>query len=163
MNNSIFGASAPKFIFDPAGENEATILLDYWTTTLDEPEIREVVHESELQASRQIVPRGDFWIFEGRINLYKYGTLAEIRSKFEEIYQYNNSEVELYKHRDGEAYKDSSNNSVLFYLRVTPRNLTTLDYRDILMLTFRSLKSVDFSDSSATFPSLSEIIMSNSY
>lgn len=163
MNNSIFGAGAPKFVHDLGGENEATVLLDHWIQTNDGLDTKEKQIESELEASRDYIVLGDFLQIEGRVNLYAFGALTAIRSKFEEIYQFNNTDVVLYKHRDGQPFKDSSGNNVLFRMHVTPKNLTTLDYRDILIINFRSLTAVDYSESSAVLPQLSEIVMSNTY
>jgi len=159
MSNSIFGSSAPKFVYDLGGVNEATVLLDYCIITRDDPDVRKIVHESELSADRDFITRGDFWEFEVMVNLYKY---EDPRNKFEEIYQYKNLNVALWKHRDGSAFLDSSGDEVLFYIdEITPRNLTRLDYKDVLFIRFLSLKEVDFSNSVTVVPNIDEIIMSN--
>lgn len=160
MSTSIFGNSAPKFIADFGGTGEATVLLNCWLTNKDEPVVKELIIESELTAERSIISRGEYWLFSGTVNLFKYGSLAEIRAKFEEIYAWNKTNVVLYKHRDGEPYKDSGGSEVLFYMTVMPKNLMTLDFKDLLVIEFRSLSGVDFSDSSAVRPAVSEISMS---
>lgn len=164
MNESIFGSTAPKFVFDLGGSNEKTVILDYWVPITDEPDDdRDILQESELEADRDILNRGNFWTFEGRVNLYKYKIPNLIRSKFEEIYQYNKKKVVLWKHRDGIQFKDKDGNNILWYVNVTPKNLYTLDYRDILFIKFRSLKEVNYSDNSTIIiqPSEIQIVMTD--
>lgn len=163
MNQSIFGSAAPKFVYDLGGENETIVLLNYWVTTIDEPDSRELVHESEIEPDRDIIDRGDFWIYEGRINLYKYSSMTFIRSKFEEIYQFNKKKVTLFRHQDGEPFKDASGNNLLFYMKVTPTFLTTLDFRDILIVNFRSLGAVNHSDGSEILTQPSEIVATDDF
>lgn len=161
MNKSIFGEQAPKFVYNLGSLNQTEVLLDYWLPLRDEPEEREIVNESSLESVRTIIDRGDFWTYEGRINLFKYESITAIRSKFEEIYQFNKKAVTLWKHRDGQPFKDKNGNNVLFYMKVIPKNLQTLDYKDILMVSFRSLKGIYFSNGTPIVPQLSEIIMSD--
>jgi hypothetical protein len=164
IQRSIFGSMSPKFAFDLGGANETTVQVNYWVPITDEPmDDRDIIQDSELEADREIIDRGNFWLFEGRVNLYKYNSLSLIRSKFEEIYQFNKKKVVLWKHSDRQPYKDAAGNNVLWYLKVTPKNLYTLDYRDILILSFRSLKEVNHSDSSTIIPQPTEIIMTNEY
>lgn len=154
---SIFGNGAPKFVANFGLTDEATVLLDYWVTDKNEMQSKETIIESELTAERVILPRGEYLNFSGTINLFKYGTMPAIRSKFEEIYQYNKTEVVLFAHRDGVAFKDSDGNEVLFFLNITPKYLASTDFRDLLIIEFRSLTAVDFSNSSTIIPTLSEI------
>lgn len=142
---------------------EMSVILDYWVPLKEEPDIRNVAQESELEADRFIIPRGEYLEIEGRINLFKYADDATRRSKFTQINQYKNKNVVFWKHRDGESYKDGSGNEVLFYLEsVIPKNLTTLDYRDVLYLKFVSLKEVVYA-TWGIIPQLEEIIMSNDF
>jgi hypothetical protein len=164
MHRSIFGSIAPKFVYDLGGTNETEVIINYWVPTADEPDgDRDIIHEAEIEADREIIDRGNFWTFEGRVNLYKYGSPILIRSKFEEIYQFNKKKVVLWKHGDGEPFKDMLGNNVLWYMKVTPKNFYTLDYRDILFINFRSLKEIDFSDGSTIIPQPTEIIMTDIY
>jgi len=134
--------------------------LDYWTPINDGPDTKEIIVESEIEAYRLFIPRGEFWELSGVINLMKYGSLTNIRSKFEDIYAFNRKLVTLYKHRDGAYYKNENGTAVLFYMTVTPKNLGTLDYRDVLLINFRSTGNIDFSDSSAITIPIEEIVMS---
>jgi len=163
MKESIFGSAAPKFVFDLGGENEATVILNYWVTTIDEPDSREIVHESEIEADRDFIDRGDFWVYEGRVNLHKYSSMAFIRSKFEEINQFNKKKVTLWRHQDGEPFKDSNGNNLLFYMKITPTFLTTLDFRDILIINFRSLGAIDHSDGSDILIQPNEIVATDDF
>jgi len=164
IDRSIFGTTGPKFVYDLGGVNEATVQINHWVPQDDEPDIKEIVQESELQADREYIDLGEYRSFTGLVLLCKYESLATARSKFEEIYQYRKKKVILYKHSDGQPYKDSGGNNVLFYLRqVSPRNFQTLDYKDVLFLEFKATGEVDFSDSSPIVTPLSEIIMSGNF
>jgi hypothetical protein len=162
MNRSIFGSAPPKFVYDYEGENEVSIDLDYWITTKDEVEDKELIQESELEADREIISRGSYLLFEGRINLHKYLQkygMVYTQNKFESIIQFNNKKVALWKHRDGQAFKDGEGNIVLFHLRVIPKNLTALDYRDVLFLKFRSLSGASQAQEFIPIPSINQIRM----
>lgn len=159
MSTSIFGHSAPKFIGNFGDVDETEVLLNYWTTDSDEAAMKETVIESELEAYRAIIPRGDYWVFKGTVQLHKYGTLTDIRNKFEEIYAFNRKKVVLYRHRDGEPMKDEDGEEVLFYLTVTAKHFASLDFKDLLVLEFRSLKGVTLSNGLAVYPAIDEIGM----
>jgi hypothetical protein len=159
INNSIFGNDAPKFIANFGLVNETNVLLNHWVGDKNDAEAKETIIESELSAKRVILDRGDYWIFSGIVYLFKYPTSTERRSKFEEIYQFNKKDVILYQHSDGQPFKDASGNEVLFFMTVRPRNLSTLVFKDILVIEFRSLSQVDFSDSSPIITPISEISM----
>lgn len=143
---------------------EITVNLDYWVPLGEDADTRNVKQESELEADRVILPRGEYLEIFGKINLFKYADMASRQSKYQEIYEFKNKNVSFWKHRDGSAYKDENGNEVLFYLEsVVPRNLNTLDYRDLLFLRFLSLKGIDYPNSFTIIPTLDEILMSNDY
>lgn len=139
---------------------ELIVMLDYWVPMKEDADSRNVQQESELEADRIILSRGEYLEIQGRINLFKYADMASRQSKFQEIYELKNKNVSFWKHRDGEPYKDEDGNEVLFYLEsVIPRNLNTLDYRDVIFLKFLSLKGIDYPNSFAIIPVLEEIVM----
>ncbi len=139
---------------------EIYVNLDYWVPLSEDADTRNVKQESELEADRIILPRGEYLEIFGKINLFKYADMASRQSKYQEIYEFKNKNVSFWKHRDGSAYKDEDGNEVLFYLEsVVPKNLNTLDYRDVLFLRFLSLKGVDYPNSFTIIPVLEEIIM----
>lgn len=143
---------------------ELFVNLDYWVSLTIEPDIRNIKQESELDADRIILPRGEYLEIFGKINLFKYADLTSRQSKYQEIYEFRNKNVSFWKHRDGSPYKDKDGNEVLFYLEsVIPKNLTTLDYRDVLFLRFLSLKGIDYPNSFTIIPTVDEILMSNDY
>jgi len=135
---------------------EQTILLDYVAVLKDEPEIEQLIHKSEISGHREYVERGEHWLFRLRLHLFKY---SDPRSKFEEIYHYKRAKVTLWRHRDGSQFLDSDGNDVLFMLEeVTPAYLERAEFRDVLILTFRSTDYVDFADDAYTeIPQLSDI------
>ena len=159
MYESIFGVESPKIVFDLGGPGEVTVILNHWVPLIDEPDERIVVQESELDSDREFLPRSEYLKFAGKVLLFKYGNLTLIRSKFEEIYQFKYKKVVLWKHRDGEPYKDADGNPILFFVKATPQNLSTLIYKDVLYLEFLSTKGVDYSDSSIVIPQANEIVM----
>lgn len=121
------------------------LLLNNFVTSTEDREERETINESELIADREIIDRGEFLIFEGRLNLFKYGTAAQIKAKFTELYAYHKTNVYLWKHQDGAPFVGVDGTTpVLFYLEIFPKNLYTLDLRDILIMRFRSLKAVKY-------------------
>jgi len=157
---SIFGSNGPKFCYDHGGEGETFVTLGHWVTLKDEPVDEKIlINESELEADRVITMLGAYWQFSGMVYLMKYGTIPEIRNKFEEIYQYNYQKVSLWKHSDGEPFKDSAGGDALFLMKVIPKNYQELDYRDVLLIDFISEKGIDFSNGLSTVPTLSEIII----
>jgi hypothetical protein len=50
----IFGIEAPKFIYDYSGAN-TTVLLDFVTIEKDEPEKKEIIHQSIFTGPREFV------------------------------------------------------------------------------------------------------------
>lgn len=158
MYNSIFGDQAPKFIANFGLTNETVIILNHWVTDKSEADPKEVVLESELTADRVIIDKGDYWIFSGTVYLFKWSTKTERREKFEQIYQFNKQDVVLYQHTDGAPFVDASGNEVLFHMTVRPKSLSSLK-KDILIIEFRSLSAVDFSNGLPIVKSISEIGM----
>lgn len=127
---------------------EIFINLDYWVPLAEDADTRNVKQESELEADRIILPRGEYLEIFGMINLFKYADMDTRQRIFQEIYEFKNKNVSFWKHRDGSPYKDEDGNEVLFYLEsVVPKNLNTLDYRDVIFLRFLSLKGIDYPNS----------------
>lgn len=163
---SIFGVAGPKFVYDHGGPGEVTVLIDYWTTTKSEPDTSYVEQISELDLETDLIKRGTHFVFEGYTRLYKYGlpeplNMSSIQAKYDEIVQYHGMKVSLWRHRDGEQFRKGSND-VLFYLTETiPFNLKTPDFKDALILKFRSAGSIDSSLGAAPIIQPNEIIMTS--
>ena len=140
-----------------AATAEETVLLDYVRITKDEPEVDELMHQSELTGHREFVDRGDHWVFEVVLNLYKY---SDPRSKFEQIYHYRHKNVDLWRHRDGAALADADGNNVSCRIvEIRPFYLEQSTFRDQLLIRFVSRDYVDFSDGSNIIPQLNEIMV----
>ncbi len=165
ITESIFGSSGPKFAYDLGGPSEATVILGHWVPGKNEQDGEKVlIHESELESDRDFIDLGGgYWVYDGFVYLMKYVDPILIRSKFEEINQYNRKKVVLWQHRDGDPFKDSLGNNMLFYMNCYPRNFGTLDYRDLLYIQFRSCKAVDFSNGSTIITQPAEIIITDSF
>ena len=132
-----------------------TVSLDKMVIVKDEPVVRQIIQESEITGHREYVRRGDHWDFQIRLNLFKY---SDPRSKYEELYQYLHRKVSLYRHSDGSPFVDSDGNDALFIFdAMLSKYLTTIDYEDLLILTFKSLDWVDLSDDSIVTTALTEI------
>jgi len=155
----IFGVGSPKFVYTSEENIETTVLLGHAVVTRNDPAVKKIVHESELGCDRTFIPLGEGRELEIRVNLFRF---SNPRSKLQEIMQYKNKLVKLWLHDDGEPYKDSSGNAVLFYIdEATPIYWESLDYKDMLILKFLSTAAVDLSDSTAIVPQLDEITMTN--
>jgi hypothetical protein len=143
---SVFGSLRPKFVYDLGGANEATVSLTNFIPGKDEPEEdRSVIQTDELSDNRMIIYRGNFWEFSGIVQCFRLVDWELIRMKMEEIYAYNNKLVVLHKYSDGPAYLDSAGVPIKWYLTCYPKSRESLDYRDIMVVNFRSLKAPDFS------------------
>jgi hypothetical protein len=140
-NESIFGSYAPMFKYGNIEMN-----LDYWVTLSDGPtEDAVVTHEAQLTANRAFIHRASQWEFTGTVNLFKYNDIETIRWKFDELADFHNKVVYLYKHRDGNPFSFGAQ-AIPFRLEVIPKNFRTLDYRDIAVLRFTSLYGFDYRD-----------------
>lgn len=163
LQDSVFGKLAPKFF-----RSSTTVLLDYWMTTKDEPETIMITHESDINKHREYdyfttAPTQDHWLFEGIVNLGKYTDPA---SKFNEIFAHKRQLVQLWRRRDGDYFKNSSDAMVLFLLKeIIPFRFDKPGFSDRLLLKFESQDFVDISKqvTSGIYPQLEEIVMSNDY
>lgn len=140
---------------------EITVLLDYWVYGDNKPEANYVIHESEIDGEKEYIARGTHFKFEGEINLWKYGTEAQIKSKYDEIIWFLGRKVSLWQHRDGDQFKKTNGNDALFVMKeVIPYYKRTTDYLDALIITFESCSPVDLSLGVTITPAVGEIGMS---
>lgn len=136
----IFGIKEPKFV--SAG---STLLLDYTDIVKNEPEFRHLDAESAISGARSFYTKGNHWIFEAKVNLFKYD---DDITKYEEIMSFLYNEGSLWMHRDGEAFMDSSSAIVDFYFyEAIPMYLNTTIKHDVLLCKFKSTEFVDVSKS----------------
>jgi hypothetical protein len=141
LPNSIFGVDHPSFVKDAA-----TVDLEHFEVTKDEPEDFSKKHQSVLTGKRTYVDKGEHWIFEGILNLWKY---ADPLTKYNEIWAYRKAVVDkLYRRSDNEAIKDVDDNFVTFKLtQIVPLNLDGPEMADRLFLSFESVDFIDISKS----------------
>ncbi|MDY0082852.1 MAG: hypothetical protein RBR74_06705 [Ignavibacteriaceae bacterium] len=136
----IFGVNAPQFIYDPTGVNE-TVLLDYIIPLRDEAEQEILIHQSIFTGHREFIQKGFHWIYECKLHLFKYDNPL---LKYEELKQYEGLLVRFYRHRDGDYLKDSTGAEVEMFLEsVDESYYQTTDYKDLLLLKFKSSNYVD--------------------
>lgn len=144
----IFGTSAPKFIFNPLGTNE-TVLLDYVVVVKDEPEQKRIMHQSIFTGHREFIVLKKYWLFELKMHLYKYTTAVDGKTpqeKYDELKQYEGLNVRLYRHADGDYIKQPDATEASFFLETIDESYyQTTDYKDLLLLKFRSNSYTDFS------------------
>lgn len=139
---------------------EMTVLLDYVVVDKDEAEDRSGFYESVITNHREKDSRGEHWVFSVILNLWKYGSEAAIKSKLDEIYQYRNSDLTLYRHRDSDPFKDAAGNDVLFFIdEIRPFYMERIAFRDRLLVTFRSKDPVDFTQNVTITLQANEVIM----
>jgi hypothetical protein len=140
MSDSIFGDGTPQFAVNFGQTNQVVVVLDNYIITKDEPTVKKITNESELETDRVFTYLGEYWELDVQVNLFKYSNPV---SKYNEIKQYKNQNVVLWKHGDGNYYKDTNGNPALFYIdEVTPMSLSQFDPSDILIIKFLSLKGV---------------------
>lgn len=137
----ITGTREPKFL-DQSGN---TVLLEYAKILEDAPSYRIIEQESVLTNYINDIHVGLHWIFQVRIHLFKHGPNTAI-TKYQELASYLGSDVYLWRHKEGNAFQDSSGSNILFRVKeVTPAYLETGDFKDIITITFRSKDLVDIS------------------
>ncbi len=132
----IFGTAAPKFI-----SGSTTVLLDYARIITDKPVYNSIEQPSVLTGFVNHIHKGYWWLYTVRIHLFKE---SEAITKANELLSYIGQDVYLYKHREANAFQDSSGNDVLFRVQeVVPSWLNTPDYKDIIDITFKSQNYID--------------------
>lgn len=140
----IFGSEAPKFIYDPAGAN-IEILLDYVVIEKDEPEDDLLIHQSIFTGHREFILKGQYWIVELKLHLYKLG-ITDGTAFYNTIKLYEGMKIRFYRHRNGDYLKDSTGAEVEMFLEyVNESYYDTVNYPDYLLLRFKSTKYVDLS------------------
>lgn len=141
----ITGQQAPKLIFNPLSDN-ITILLNHIVVTKDEPEEDLVIHQSIFTGHREFVIKGKYWIYECKVHLYKYTTLADSFTpieKYQLLKDYEGQLFRFYRHREADYLKDVNGDEVQMVLQsITESYYKTTDYKDLLLLKFKSTKYV---------------------
>lgn len=137
---SIFGIAEPKIV-----SGATTVLLDHTDIIKNEPIYDVLVHESKISGNRIIYGKGYHWMFELRLNLFRY---AVPLTKWNELFPFIHTEVTLHPHRDKDPFKDSDSDVVkFFFMEMIPRYLRQDIREDILILKFISTRYVDISRS----------------
>jgi|GEM_PF-1047172 len=134
----LFGADCPVLIVD-----NIEIPLSFWSPVTDNQDENEaIIQADQFRAERSFKQYGnDYSEFTGFINLYKYEDRLTIIAKLAEIMQYNNKLVSLKRHADGPVMKTNSGTAT-YLMQCYPKNLQTLDYRDLLYIRFRSINDI---------------------
>lgn len=136
---------------------EMAVMMNYIVILKDEPEIDLIEHKSVINGHREFDYQGKHWIYEIRMHLYK---CSNPRSKYEEIKQYEGSEVVLFRHSEAEPFKDANDDDVLFLItKIQEAYFDTTDYKDILIIRFESKDYIDLSDGSTIVSQTEEIII----
>jgi hypothetical protein len=142
----IFGNEAPKFIYNPAVINQ-TVLLNYIQVITDKPEPEEIIHQSIFTGHREFIILGHYYIYVCKLHLYKYTTAVDgltPQEKYDEIKQFEGNVVRFFRHSDGNYLKDSTGAEVEMFLQsIDESYYKTPDYKDLLLLKFKSTKYVD--------------------
>lgn len=151
MYDSIFGVSAPKYVYDPSG-TPVTVLLDHLTVEEEWADDQDLEQTSVINGFRSWIQKGDYSSFNFVINLFKYD---DPRAKYEEIKVHNRKLVTLYPHRD------NSSLSIICRLHIKPFRLDASQWGmfDKLLLSFKSQGYVDLSNGATPIIDSGDIIM----
>lgn len=137
----ITGTREPKFV----DQSSNTVLLEYGKIIANEPIYRSIEQESVLNNYINDIHIGVHWNFTVRIHLYKQGGGTAI-TKYQELISYLGSDVYVWQHKEGNAFQDSDGDNVLFRVKeVTPAYFETADFKDIIIISFRSKNLIDMS------------------
>jgi len=145
---SIWGVLAPKFI-SSAIAPAITVELDYVNGDYFWADGKFIEQVSVDNGERTYEMLGSYSEFSFVINIWKEGNDAAVKSKFNTIYSYLGLELDnFYPHRDGDYLRDSSNAAVKFVMtECVPFYLETVNFKDKLKVTFKSLKYTDLTNS----------------
>jgi len=135
----IFGNAAPKFQV-----SAVDVLLDFAVIEKDEVDYKTIDHESGLNRARKFITKPEHHIFQVLIHLHKY---QDPKAKHDEIIAHLNATCQLWRHRDGQAFQDTSSADANFiFIEYQHVYITTTDYADGLRLLFKSIDVIDHSD-----------------
>ena len=137
-----FGTAAPKF----KGIYESDyVLLDAALVIEDKP-LYDVVEQPAVEGGHiNFINKGYWWVYLVRIHVFKY---EESIKKAKELMSYLGKDVYLWRHRDGEGFKDKNGDLVPFRItEVTPNYFKTAIYHDRIDIMFKSTEYVDLSQS----------------
>jgi hypothetical protein len=132
----IDGTGSPKFI----GSDNHEVLLDFVVVLTDEPDYQVLEFNAEIDCKRYYFGRGYHWNYRIQVNLYKYWTKyhVPVKTKYDEIMKYLFDTVELSRHRDAPSFSSS-----FFIYSIIPIYIERKDFRDGLIIDFRSCDLVD--------------------
>lgn len=139
----LFGTTAPKIV-----SGATTVNFDHATILKNEPEYERSVHENSVSLDRNIICYGAYWTFEIRDNLFQYGSPA---TKYAAIKALLHTDVTLWAHRDGEAFRNAIGAPVPFaFNRLHEITLRDTDFIVALRLQFLSLGYVEMFETTTT-------------
>lgn len=131
----IFGTGHIIFEYDSVEyELEETQILS------DEPITKELVNESDIANIAKYYQFDDRWQVQVLYNIYKNESFI---TQFKTIYALKNNNVYLKRFSDGNYFKDSNGDRVLFNMTMKPAYYESKSKHDYLLITFRSLTAVD--------------------
>ena len=136
----ILGTSYPKFEY-----NSTEVSLGYVNVLKNEPIKKEARLEKEIANEVYIHNYSDRWLFQVSYNIFRHA--SQVMPKFYELYPYENQEVYLKPHADGNYFKNSSGERVLFKLTLQLTETNTRDFKDTIICTFESLTPIDLQQS----------------
>ena len=143
---AIWGTTAPKFV-----ASGSTVLLDNAIILPTWADPRFIEQTSVENGERTYDQLGDYSEFQVIINLFKEGSTALAKAKFNEIYAHRFSTInEFYPHRDGDCLRDDGGTAVPFTMtECSPFYLDSIDpdVRDKLKLVFKSNAYTDLEQS----------------
>jgi len=148
----LFGIKAPKFIKDFDLPAEKTVNFDFCVVLEDNPVQDFIEHKSVINGHTEFINLGKHWVYTIRVHLFKYeenpDTGYTMRTKYTELKSIEGSEGILYRHRDGEPFRNNANELVTFFVEsVDESYFETPLYHDLITIRFRSKDYIDKSKS----------------
>jgi len=141
---SIFGTSAPKFIYDLGGVNEEEVLLDRVRILRDEPDLDDIEHKSVITGHTEWTNKGKHWTFEVQVQIFDEDNYTNAYNLYLSLKSFKHKLVTLWKRRDGTQIQNDNDEDVLFFIeRVEENYLEHYLFPDFLIMTFVSQNPVD--------------------
>ena len=130
---SLWGTTAPRFIYHDNVTGEATVELDNARVLDVEPVTDYIELVSQIDGTSEMEGRGTAWTVRILVHLFKY---ADPAAAYAAIVSCRGHFGTLWLHRDGNQFPDAQ---TTFTLKdVAPFHLTTTTFKDAAVLTFET-------------------------
>ncbi len=140
----IFGTSGSPRIWVNKGQSDEKVYdIDFAWFLKFEPSNQILVTQDELNGTRDHYLIARNFAFQCKTNIYKIGPIVE----FNRLYELNGKKVVLAPHREGYQLKQGNGDDAIFFAEVIYFYYKTRDFKDGVILKFKSETDVDLSKS----------------